>query len=655
MNLLSHNSEPLVGTTEPENRIDDDDATAVGMDKLDALHPLRQQIEYYFGAQNLPRDTFLQQVLSRNHGLAPVRIIANFPKVQALYHQIQHNRDDEETALESIEVILYRALQDSDVVTVTDDGYYLRPYWGSFLPNSGYPPPHIVIASSSCDGRALNVGGTTTNIMDNGVGPPTVATISPASLATTAPSTEHDSQTLEEPMPYHYTESMAPSPHHSYFAPTYPPSPIYAHVQNTLYSNWSTGSTLTHPAANHLYYPPTGYYSTGPTTLYPASRYDDRYPPASLHSSMQLDQVSHNHPLAYAPADTESKASTTLPFPNESITSQVPWPPPRGAHSTVASAHGSVPVTQHGMVALDMHFMPPPPYYVYAPTTETAGPSLDYPIGPSTSSAAMNHRRVSVPNQSTNRVQQSTVPPLPATRLNKRHKQQRGKHAPHSSDQDSVQRDGNKQHGKASPLLHILPQKSRDMGGSGLPRVAHVDARGAKAADHGFISTAALGTAPTADEPPFFNNKISSATGSSASATAKAKSTQLLPASKKKHGRRAKNKFLRDKVSIASLEHFPKLSKKDTAGSDVSLAAATATATATKVKSPTKRYSEVLLKTTAPAKSLRATPEMAKAVETTPLANLQGLDKSKTSAVNIAPRTGSRNTTESEQNGASTT
>jgi La domain len=659
MNHSLHNDAepPRVGTsTKPEIRIDD--ATTVGMDKLDALYPLRQQIEYYFGAQNLPRDTFLQQVLSSNHGLAPIRIIANFPKVQALYRQIQQGdsrRHSEEQALETIEVILYRALQDSDVVTVTDDGYYLRPYWGSFLPNSGYPPPpHIVIDGG---GRAFNVSGT----MDMDNGPPTVATISPTSFATTTPS-EHDSQTLEEPMPYRY-ESMAPPPpppHHSYFAPTFQPSAVYGHAQNTLYSNWSSMSMH---ASNHSYYPPTGYYSTGPTTMYPSSRYDDRYLQPSFHALVQAGLVQPHphpqHPLAYAPADAESKAS------NEG-TSQVPWPLPR-TQCTAASAHGSMPVTQYGMVALDMHVMPPPPYYVYAPSE--AGPPLDHTVEPSTStsSAAMNHRREpAVPNQSTNRVQQSAVSSLSTARLNKRDKQHRGKHshhnAQHASNKESVQH-GYEQHDKVSPSLHILPEKSRDMeglrgGGSGLPplvRVAYVDARGS---DHLRSISEQYGTAPMA-EPPFYKKKNMSAdtAGNRASATANAELAQ--PPHKKKRGKRVKNKLVRDKVSIASLEHFPVLSKKDATGShnvdgcpdtDASLVAAATT----KVKSPTKRYSDVLLKTTAPAKNLRAESETAPVAETTPVANLQGPDKNIMAAGNSVPCVGPCDTTKSEQNGEST-
>jgi hypothetical protein len=162
-------------------------------------------------------------------------------------------------------------------------------------------------------------------------------------------------------------------------------------------------------------------------------------------------------------------------------------------------------------------------------------------------------------------------------------------------------------------------------------------------------------TGPPTAEPPFSKKQnilAPAAAGSNASATGSVNPPPPSAASKKKNGKRGKNKFARDKVSIASLVHFPTLSKKDaaagsrTADSDVSVA------TATKVKSPTKRYSDVLLKTPAPAKSLRAESATA-STECTPVvaAALPGQSKNNTLAANSVPSTAARDTTECEQNG----
>lgn len=116
------------------------------------LECIRQQTEYYFGPQNLPTDAFLQHLLTQHEGFAPLSIIAGFPKLQKLYQTMIVANTNEiiakcattkktlsdldsdgstsnKSALEPIEVILYHALQTSEILSVSEDGYYIRPYF----------------------------------------------------------------------------------------------------------------------------------------------------------------------------------------------------------------------------------------------------------------------------------------------------------------------------------------------------------------------------------------------------------------------------------------------------------------------------------------------------------------------------------------------
>jgi hypothetical protein len=90
------------------------------------LARLRAQVEYYFSYQNLSKDTFLQSLLtSTEHiGAVPTEIIANFPKVRNLYA----------TSMGIYGMVppadprfIARALQHSQVVSVSNDGRWISP------------------------------------------------------------------------------------------------------------------------------------------------------------------------------------------------------------------------------------------------------------------------------------------------------------------------------------------------------------------------------------------------------------------------------------------------------------------------------------------------------------------------------------------------
>jgi metal-sulfur cluster biosynthetic enzyme len=48
------------------------------------LHRLARQVEYYFSAANLSKDTYVSTLRSLNDGYVPISIIANFGKVKSL-------------------------------------------------------------------------------------------------------------------------------------------------------------------------------------------------------------------------------------------------------------------------------------------------------------------------------------------------------------------------------------------------------------------------------------------------------------------------------------------------------------------------------------------------------------------------------------------
>lgn len=94
------------------------------------LSDMREQIEFYFGSYNFPRDAFLQRVVSLNHGLVPIQIIAQFPKIQQMYFgMISYFNTSNPGFAAPIEVMVCRALEQSQLIALSDDGYFLRPNW----------------------------------------------------------------------------------------------------------------------------------------------------------------------------------------------------------------------------------------------------------------------------------------------------------------------------------------------------------------------------------------------------------------------------------------------------------------------------------------------------------------------------------------------
>ena len=91
---------------------------------------MREQIEFYFSINNYTRDMFLQQVVATHQGSVPTSVIAQFPKIQQLYHEMmQYFYANNPTFVAPIEVMVCRSLAPSHLVDVSNDGHYLRPNW----------------------------------------------------------------------------------------------------------------------------------------------------------------------------------------------------------------------------------------------------------------------------------------------------------------------------------------------------------------------------------------------------------------------------------------------------------------------------------------------------------------------------------------------
>lgn len=96
---------------------------------LSALYQqLLQQIDFYFSADNLQRDTFLQGLLhSRDHfGAVPVATICSFPKVKELYAMYMTRQYVPASQAPPADPrVVGAAMQSSRVVRVSDDGHWL--------------------------------------------------------------------------------------------------------------------------------------------------------------------------------------------------------------------------------------------------------------------------------------------------------------------------------------------------------------------------------------------------------------------------------------------------------------------------------------------------------------------------------------------------
>jgi len=100
------NSAEGIGATEPHLNGVDNNETLLGK--------IRQQIEYYFSNENLPKDKFLKKLMDldpNNQGYVPLEVICNFNKVKQLTTDLSTVR---------------KALQNSKMVATSADGNSLR-------------------------------------------------------------------------------------------------------------------------------------------------------------------------------------------------------------------------------------------------------------------------------------------------------------------------------------------------------------------------------------------------------------------------------------------------------------------------------------------------------------------------------------------------
>lgn len=146
------------------------------------LHDMRGQIEFYFGVNNYTRDTYLQQVVSTHQGSVPISVIAQFPKIQQLYHgMMQYFYANNPTFVAPIEVMVCRSLAPSRLIDVSNDGYFLRPNW-MLLQDPNVTASHSHVSSTDAFN---NASGQYQVIKANGMihTDATNTTVSPTSFA----------------------------------------------------------------------------------------------------------------------------------------------------------------------------------------------------------------------------------------------------------------------------------------------------------------------------------------------------------------------------------------------------------------------------------------------------------------------------------------
>ena len=120
------------------------------------LNMLRAQVEYYFSAQNLGRDSYLRNMLSSEQArqqqqqqhrppppsgmqlVTPIEVIANFPKVWNICSSFAANAGQPP---EPPAVLIVKALQGSSIVTISSDGAWIGPTSQQLPPFTGSAPP----------------------------------------------------------------------------------------------------------------------------------------------------------------------------------------------------------------------------------------------------------------------------------------------------------------------------------------------------------------------------------------------------------------------------------------------------------------------------------------------------------------------------------
>ena len=117
------------------------------------LIALASQLEYYFSAMNLRRDTYLRTIMSLNSGFVPTTVLATFANVNRIV--AQHDMDGSllSDELDVPTLIRKAALENShilDVVVLDTDGAILAPFI-DYKPSDETPQITLVAVGPSAD------------------------------------------------------------------------------------------------------------------------------------------------------------------------------------------------------------------------------------------------------------------------------------------------------------------------------------------------------------------------------------------------------------------------------------------------------------------------------------------------------------------------
>lgn len=83
------------------------------------LNDIRRQVEYLLSPTNVQRDILLQQYLCTYNGCFPIYFLTQYPNIQQAHKQLGHYSS------ESLESVILRALENSRLVSVSDDGRFV--------------------------------------------------------------------------------------------------------------------------------------------------------------------------------------------------------------------------------------------------------------------------------------------------------------------------------------------------------------------------------------------------------------------------------------------------------------------------------------------------------------------------------------------------
>ena len=257
-----------------------------------ALHEMRQQIEYYFSSSNLPTDAYLQTSLATYAGSVPLSTISHFRRLQQCYESAGGGGGGNRG--ESIEQMIIRAAQSSHLVMVSEDGRFLRPL---ALPDLGAAAPPPV---NNNNNQHANGNNNYYHQHGGNMVSPDQRTITPTSFATSDSNASYyngsEGGQPQQQASYNFTSVYQPDAYHPAMPPPPPPS-LLQQQQQVLHH---PPTTMTHPQASLLPPAPPQHHPVSVPEGGSSGRYH-HHQEGHAGNLSPLRKPEGRRPLAYAP------------------------------------------------------------------------------------------------------------------------------------------------------------------------------------------------------------------------------------------------------------------------------------------------------------------------------------------------------------------